>query len=263
MKRLLSTVLSISALALITVPVSASAIKATERTYPEIPEVSGIYTEPGKPNIKVRVSVYHARSNAKPAPAMTVLTCGLPDNDSLTIMPTTGWKLPSTVTYRLNPASVPATVKGKNLATITSNSFQQWSNATDGKVTFTKGTDTTTARQALDGQNVIAWGRVTNPSALAVTYTRYNTATGLVVDNDTIFNKAFSWYWSDQDNCAYQNVYDAENIMTHELGHWVGLADEYTPDYENNTMFGYGSTGEVKKNTLTTGDISTVKKLYN
>lgn len=265
MKKLLVVAASLSVLVASAVPMTAMALK-NDRAISEIPDVSGIYSEPGNPKVKVRVSVYHAKSNpAKPTTVTPTLVEGLAavDYDSTAILPTTGWKLPSSVTYHINPSSVPATVGGKNLATITANSFDDWAKASNGKLTFVRGADTNVTRQANDGQNVIAWGRVSDASALAITYTRYDTTTGQVIDNDTIFNKNYTWYWSNSTDKAYQNVFDAENIMTHELGHWVGLDDAYTAEYQNNTMYGYGDVTEVKKDTLTTGDINTVLGIYN
>ena len=76
----------------------------------------------------------------------------------------------------------------------------------------------------------------------------------------------FNWAWSDQttnSNCAYSGIYDAQNILTHETGHWMGLDDTYTDEFTNNTMYGYGNTGEVKKDTLSSGDVNGVNSIYN
>jgi hypothetical protein len=75
-------------------------------------------------------------------------------------------------------------------------------------------------------------------------------------------NKKYSWYWSNDINCAYQNVYDAQNILTHEFGHSFGLDDMYEDSYKDHTMYGYGDKGEVKKDTLTDGDKTSVQSLY-
>ncbi len=220
----------------------------------------GLYDEPGHPGIKVRVIVHHERPGQA---SLSSLVCNLSDPDSTATVGAAGWHLPSAVTYNLNPDSVPASVGGASLATIANNGFNDWSAASGNMVSFTKGSNTSVARSAYDGKNVIAWGR-TSGSALGVTYIRYNTSTGLVVDVDTIMNKKFTWSWSNSDTCADSATYDAENILTHELGHWTGLDDMYdAANYQNATMYGYGPKGEVKKNTLSTGDKAGVFDIYN
>lgn len=231
---------------------------------PEIPEVDGTYVDPTDSKLKVRVIVHkvHVNKPAKPGGTTPTLVCGLADPDSAAAIPLGGWRLPADVTYRLNPATVPSTVGSANLAQIAANGFADWQTATASQVVFTRGSDTGVSRQANDGQNIIAWGR-TSGSALAVTYIRYNTLSGQVVDVDTIFNKSFVWRWSTQTDCAYSGSYDAENILTHELGHWVGLEDVYATENTDNTLYGYGSQQEVKKNTLTTGDSQSAFAAYN
>lgn len=225
---------------------------------PAIPEKNGTYDDPDHPGVKVRVFVHPERPEKTSSSA---LVCDLADPDSTATVDPAGWKLPSTWTYQLNPSSVPASVGGTNLPTIAANGFADWTAAANNKVTFTQGANTTVARQAYDGRNIIAWGR-TSGTALGVTYIRYYTATGQVVDVDTIMNKKFPWQWSNSSSCAESTAYDAENILTHELGHWLGLDDEYAAAYIDNTMYGYGAKGEVKKNTLTTGDTAGTTAIY-
>jgi hypothetical protein len=223
-----------------------------------IPEKNGTYNDPDHPGVKVRVFVHPER----PTKAETaILNCNLLDPDSTSIVSATPWKLPTAWTYNLNPASVPSSVGGTNLPTITANGFAAWEAATNNHVFFSRGADTRVDRQAYDKRNIIAWGR-TSGSALGVTYVRYYPSTGQVVDVDTIMNKKFAWKWSTSLECADPAAYDAENIMTHELGHWLGLDDEYDNSYLHNTMYGYGAKGEVKKNTLTTGDIQGTLTIY-
>lgn len=225
----------------------------------DIPEVDGIYNDPGHPGLKVRVFVYRERPNQS---VNSSLACSLSDPNSSATDAPTGWKLSSNWTYNLNPSSVPSSVGSANLSTFANIALSGWS--TPSGVTFARGADTGVTRQAYDGQNIIAWGR-TSGSALAVTYTRYYSATGQVVDTDTIMNKKFAWSWTDQSAhplCADSGTYDAQDILTHELGHWMGLDDHYTSDYVDNTMYGYGSKGEVKKDTLTTGDVNGIKAIY-
>ena len=224
-----------------------------------VPEQNGTYDDPGHPGVKVRVFVHAPKEQLVAAPSFV---CELSDPDSSATVGSAGWHLPANVTYQLNPSSVPTSVGSGNLSTIVGNGFSDWSSASGNKISFSRGADTTVDRSANDGKNIVAWGR-TSGQALGVTYVRYNTSTGAVVDVDTIMNKKFAWSWANSDICANPTTYDAENILTHELGHWVGLDDVYTSDFVNNTMYGYGAKGEVKKNTLTTGDKAGAYHIYN
>ncbi len=226
---------------------------------PTLPETNGTYDVPGRPNLKLRVIVHPAKGS-KPGGSTPSLSCGLSDPDSVSVVSPAGWHLPSSFTYRLNNASVPSSV-GAGSTAIAAQSFGTWSGAVNNKITFTQGSDTFINKAALDGQNVITWGR-TQGTALAVTYIWYDKTTGIASELDTIMNLKFFWKWSDSSTCAWTNAYDAQDILTHELGHWMGLDDEYAGEFTNNTMFGYGSQMEAKKDTLTTGDISAVSSLY-
>ena len=231
-----------------------------------IPERNGDYPDPKNKDVRVRVFVHGPKdkegkdTRRSDAP---VLSCT--DPDATTTVSAASWHLPSTVTYRLNTASVPSSVGGTNFGTLANSGFTAWQNAVPGAYSFTRGANTSATRSSLDFQNIVAWGR-TQGTALGVTYIRYYTATGLVADVDTIMNKKFQWNWTDPsvNACSlYSNTYDAQDILTHEIGHWVGLEDEYDAAlYGNHTMYGYGAKGELKKNTLTTGDTLGAQAIY-
>ena len=223
-----------------------------------IPEQDGTYDEPtARGIVKVRVIVH----KQKPVVTQNSLVCNLADPDSTAQVAAAGWRLPSNWTYNLNTRSTPSSVGSSNTATVASKSFSDWQSAVSSKVNFSRGSDTTVDRSRYDGLNIVAWGR-TSGSSLGVTYIRYYTSSRLVVDVDTILNKRVAWSWSNSDTCANSNTYDAENILNHEIGHWMGLDDTYDAAFADNTMFGYGSKGEVKKNTLTTGDVVGVNAIY-
>lgn len=224
----------------------------------QIPEKNGDYADPEHPGMRVRVFV-HEPKDARGTPSVSTFC---PDNDSASIVPPAGWHLPNgTWTYNVNVSSVPSSV-GSNISTVVGESFGKW-NAAQGKVTIIRGDDTTINRKGFDGKNIVAWGR-TSGSALAVTYTWYYTATHEVAEVDTIMNLKFPWSWTPYalNACGIANTYDAQDILTHEIGHWMGLNDTYDAVFGDNTMFGYGSRGEIKKDTLTTGDIAGVQNIY-
>lgn len=241
---------------------------------PAPPDVSGVFEVPERPGMKVRVFAHPAKptpppkpgasSDAKPSPTVSnLLACGLTDPDSSSVTSPAGWKIPSgNWTYLLNLNSVPSTVGQNNLDTIVKAGFNQYASASGSLINFERGANTSVNRARLDGRNLISWGRASS-GTLGVTYIWYYPSTGLAVEIDTIMNSRYKWTWSNSNSCADSATYDAQNIMTHELGHWLGLNDEYDAGaFGNNTMYGYGSVAEVKKNTLTTGDISGVASIY-
>ena len=220
----------------------------------ELPEKSGVYNVPGNPKLKLWV---FAHDGGKPAPTPpAIVSCS--DGDSASVVGPTGWRLPGSWGYKLNTESVPSSVGGANIASVTTTAFDRWSSASTNAVTFLSIGTTSTNRANLDGQNIIAWGR-TQGTALGVTYTWYDRTTRLAVETDTIMNKKFSWSL----NVCSASSYDAQDILTHELGHWMGLNDEYTPEYADNTMYGYGSKGETKKSTPATGDVFGIQNIYH
>ena len=234
-----------------------------------LPEQEGVYDVPGHPDMKVRVFVHRAKP-APPTPQPPV--CYLPDPECTVTIGGAGWHLPAgDWSYTLNLNSVPKTVGSANLETMATDAFNRWSGATGAtpKVTFSKTvTNTTVTKAVLDGKNIITWGRA-NGSALAITYIWSSKITGVVTEVDTIMNTKFTWSWSNPANwtspattCAVQNAYDAQGILTHELGHWLGLNDFYTTEYQNATMYGYGAKGEIKATTLSTGDINGIQAIY-
>jgi len=229
---------------------------------PEIPEFSGIYRDPVYRNLLVRVYVHDLGERNRHLNTNNANSCE--DPQSSAVVDRTNWRLPaSNWYYNLNPSSVPASVGTTNLSTISGQGFSAWTNIllnSSSDPTILRGQDTTKVKNSYDRLNIIAWGR-TSGRALATTYIRYYTGSGLVVDVDTIMNNRISWSLSTA-SCGDPNSYDAQGVLTHEQGHWFGLDDEYSQDYINNTMYGYGIKGDLKARTLTLGDELGVQAIY-
>ena len=107
-----------------------------------------------------------------------------------------------------------------------------------------------------DGQNVVSRGSLSNGILAQNTYW-YNRATKHVVENDIVFNTLYQWSTS-----GAPGYYDVQNIGTHEMGHCLVLNDLYKSYHSELTMYGYGATGETKKQTLEAGDIQGIKVIY-
>jgi len=233
---------------------SISTLALSARTSPDL--------ERNVDKLRVRVKVYYPKQ--RDFSHQTVI-CD-PTTSDPTTFGTTGWYLPGNVGYRLNIASAPSSVRS-NFQNIAASSFQTWSNASGDKVNFTLNGTTSNQRAKLDFVNTIVWGRTAN-SALAVTYTWYYSNTGQVADVDTVFNKRVAWAWTnpgtldEESQCGSLNSFDVQNVLVHEIGHWMGLDDRYVGSEKDLTMYGSASPGELKKDGLATGDLLGIQTIY-
>lgn len=116
--------------------------------------------------------------------------------------------------------------------------------------------------QSPDGNNEVYFADVDSPGAIAVSIIWGIFAgppqTRELVEWDQVYDDT-DYDWSSTGEAAKM---DFENIATHELGHSVGLGDLYQSACAEQTMYGYADFGETKKQTLETGDIAGVVKLY-
>ncbi len=80
--------------------------------------------------------------------------------------------------------------------------------------------------------------------------------TSVIVEFDIMLDTDFTW----GDGAIDDTLMDVQNIVTHELGHGIGLADIYYCELE--TMYGYSYEGDTEKRTLFEGDIAGLQKLY-
>jgi hypothetical protein len=160
-------------------------------------------------------------------------------------------------------------------------SFAAW-NAASTKINFYYAGATDTQGNIKDSFNVISWGQVEYTNAIAVTYIWYYRNNKQIYEVDTVMNSDLPWSYTDvgspanlsgaatPDASRYADpsgsgtsgTYDIRDIMTHEAGHWILLSDLYNGRDSLLTMYGYGSTGEISKDTLAYGDELGVEKAY-
>lgn len=146
-------------------------------------------------------------------------------------------------------------------------SFTTWSAASaadaDGRsIAFVNdGVQTIIDPNVSDSVNSLTWRNLSSSysNAIAVTFAWHYLGSKEIIETDTVFNTAPGFAWS---TTGQPGEYDLQNIGTHEFGHWLQLGDLYTARDQELTMYGYGATGETKKQTFGLGDTLGVQKIY-
>ncbi len=150
---------------------------------------------------------------------------------------------------------------------ITGNSWTGVTTDLFGSITVTaKGySDLAWTSDKLDGKNTIVWGNYPTSGVIAVTIIWYSRATKTIMEFDMVLDTNFTWGDADSNNDGIidnPSVMDLQNIVTHELGHGVGLNDLYQSGAYLETMYGYATEGQIIKRDLYIGDQTGITKLY-
>ena len=197
----------------------------------------------------------------------------------------------STVTLKWDPASFPLpwqlypTTGGNvtgSLAAVAQASFQSWLGISTAKISFAQGANTATSvKPGTDGINEITTGLSiadwasygVNQGVLAFTMTtwfgvpnpggfidpasgRTVNFAGQIVDADILFNPSFSYSTS---ATVPANQYDLQSVLTHEIGHFLGL------DHTNllsSTMFWTTAQGVSYPRNLSSDEAAGISALY-
>jgi hypothetical protein len=108
------------------------------------------------------------------------------------------------------------------------------------------------------------WER--DSSAIAITTTTSNTATGEILDADIELNDSgFAFTTVDSPPCVSGGpqvgcvAYDVQNTVTHEAGHTLGLAHS---DIAAATMYAFAPIGETRKRALDADDVQGICAIY-
>lgn len=220
----------------------------------------GITPVSAKDDVKLKTFVHYPKPHGKPI----IDPCTVTTNDQVNDYLWAGWKMPASgITYKINYGSKPGNLSTSQVSTAIISSFATWTTA-DSKQTFNYGGSTLVKAAKYDRINAVLFKGITS-SAIAITYVWYYPSTGQLAEVDTVFNKMYPWsytaYTGSNDCGGVAGTYDLQDIGTHEFGHWVGLDDLYASTDKDLTMYGYGDTRELKKDSLGKGDITGVRAI--
>ena len=217
--------------------------------------VSQVPAQPAQGSVREHVYITYRA----PAPPLGACTAPIDQNLQTAYVPAP-WEIGSTLNVTLSTYTVPSTVGG-SFQTALNGAIGAWE-ATDFPNTGFGGVTSSSARprQRLDGQNVVGFGRIGS----AVGLTRFWVDTNdNVVEFDTLLNSKYRWSTALNGNVELcsgtPGAFDVQAVLTHELGHPVGL------EHVNNdvqTMYPFVATGETRKRTLASGDITGVNSKY-
>lgn len=146
--------------------------------------------------------------------------------------------------------------------------FQTWSSAPGSRISFFPQGCSLGKRNLNDGINHVIFLTETwpfDPAAIAITRNFYvageSPRAGSILDSDILLNgvnHSFTTTVSADDI----GKHDVQNIVTHEVGHFIGLGHEVTPFDSEAVMFAQAAPNELKKRTLKSDDLSALRSAY-
>lgn len=100
----------------------------------------------------------------------------------------------------------------------------------------------------------------TSSGAAATTYlTIGNDYSTNIVGATTNYSTSVSWYYGT--GSPSSNQFDFLSVCKHEFGHWYHLFDCYNSSHSSSVMYGYISSGQVKR-TIQSHDSSPAQSMY-
>jgi predicted Zn-dependent protease len=171
----------------------------------------------------------------------------------------------SNITWQLNPGQGSKVTGSRTLSQVAQTSFDAWEAVSIAAVNFTRGADTaaTAGHTFDDGINMVKtnltageYAAAGGTGALAITVLSSALYTGQILDADIIFDPGRDF---STDSTTPADKYDLEAVLTHEVGHLLGLDHSAIL---SSTMFPRISVGSSLARALSADDLAGVASIY-
>ncbi len=185
----------------------------------------------------------------------------------------TGWRwntINPQITWYLKSNSVPSNLNVQKVASAVTNAANLWNGASNQKLYNPTVYSTPNVNiDTYDHKNVVAWKYLSDaPTALAYsrTWYSYSKVGGYysAVESDISLNTRYPWSTSLKDGTPYTSgsSIDVQTVLTHEMGHTLGLGDVYGTKYASDSSEIMNAYSKVKDE-LGNGDKTGIWTLYH
>ncbi len=158
------------------------------------------------------------------------------------------------LTFHPNTSTFPSGFTSSAVLNALGSSAQTWNSASRGPSLLSIGSAGNATGPSQNNTSELGWARIAPKNVLAATWTWVN-GSNQIVEADLFYNS--SWTWDIFGGCPGSPTghFDIQDIGTHELGHALGL-NHVSDANAQATMYPSAPADEVRKRTLTTGDIT-------
>ncbi|MSQ12717.1 MAG: hypothetical protein EXR47_00955 [Dehalococcoidia bacterium] len=174
------------------------------------------------------------------------------DGDQLGTLPQFAKPRASSLTLSINRTNIPSYLNKDAVTGAVKAACGAWDAVNTARAYFIVNNTGGKSGPLADGVSSVGWRKMTS-GTLAATWV-WMDSSGNVAKADIFYNTLYSWALFAACDAASKPI-DIQGVGTHEVGHAISK-DHLSDTYQHATMYPSAWPGEIKKRTLTTGEVS-------